>query len=147
MARKRVIVRKGDTVRVHYSCKLANGTIVSSSSGMEPLEFTIGNSEMLRGLEKTVTGMKIGQTRNATVTAEQAYGLRHEEWMIDVVRDKLPEDFKPEIGLHYEIPREDGQSSIATVTHISQSTVTLDFNHPLAGQELFFEVSVLELVS
>jgi peptidylprolyl isomerase len=146
MARKRVIVRKGDTVRVHYSCTLANGTIIDSSISKEPLEFTVGNGEVLRGLEKTVMGMKVGQTKNTTVAAEQAYGQRHDEWMIDVGIDKLPADFKPEIGLRYEIPRDDGESSFATVTHVSPSTVTLDFNHPLASKELIFEVSVLEIV-
>ena len=147
MGRKRLKVRKGDTVRVHYACKLTNGTVIDSSQGREPLEFTIGNGEIIKGLEDTVIGMKVGQTKTATVAPEQTYGVRHEEWMIDVVRDKLPEDFKPEVGLHYEIPRENGESSLATVTRVSQTTVTLDFNHPLAGKELIFEVSLLEILS
>jgi peptidylprolyl isomerase len=147
MARKRIIVRKGDTVRVHYTCKLANGTIIDSSQGQEPLEFTLGKGEIIKGLEDTVMGMKVGQSKTAAVAPEKTYGLRHEEWMINIGIDKLPADFKPEIGRNYEIPREEGQSSIATVTHISQSAVTLDFNHPLAGQQLFFEVSVLEIIS
>jgi peptidylprolyl isomerase len=147
MARKRVKVRKGDVVRIHYTCKLANGTIIDSSQGQEPLEFTLGKGEIITGLEDTVMGMKVGQSKTAAVAPEKTYGLRHEEWMIDVVRDKLPEDFNPEVGLHYEIPRENGQSSLATVTHVSQSTVTLDFNHPLAGKEMIFEVSLLEIVS
>ena len=147
MGRKRLKVRKSDKVRVHYTCKLANGTIIDSSQGQEPLEFTLGQGEIIKGLEDVVMGMKVGQSKIATVAPEQTYGVRHEEWMIDVVRDKLPEDFKPEVGLHYEIPRENGQSSLATVTHVSPTTVTLDFNHPLAGKELIFEVSLLEILS
>ena len=147
MAKKRITVRKGDKVRVHYTCTLANGTIIDSSQGQEPLEFSLGKGEIIKGLEDLVMGMKVGQSKTATAAPEQTYGARHEEWMIDVVRDKLPEDFKPEVGLHYEIPRENGQSSLATVTHVSESTVTLDFNHPLAGKELIFEVSLLEILS
>jgi peptidylprolyl isomerase len=147
MARKRVTVRKGDTVRVHYTCKLSNGTVIDSSQGQEPLEFTLGKGEIIKGLEDAVMGMKVGQSKTTTVAPEQTYGLRHEEWMIDVARDKLPEDFRPEVGLHYELPRENGQSSLATVTHVSQTTVTLDFNHPLAGKNLIFEVTLLEIVS
>jgi peptidylprolyl isomerase len=146
MARKRITVRKGDKVRVHYTCKLANGTIIDSSQGKEPFEFTLGKGEIIRGLEDVIMGIKLGQSKTATVTPEKTYGPRHEEWMIDVGRDKLPEDFKPEVGLHYEIPRENGQSSLATVTHVSQATVTLDFNHPLAGKDLIFEVRLLEIL-
>jgi len=146
MARKRITVRKGDKVRVHYTCKLANGTIIDSSQGKEPFEFTLGKGEIIRGLEDVIMEIKLGQSKTATVAPEKTYGPRHEEWMIDVGRDKLPEDFKPEVGLHYEIPRENGQSSLATVTHVSQTTVTLDFNHPLAGKDLIFEVRLLEIL-
>ena len=100
---------------------MANGTIIDSSQGKEPFEFTLGKGEIIRGLEDVIMGIKLGQSKTATVTPEKTYGPRHEEWMIDVGRDKLPEDFKPEVGLHYEIPRENGQSSLATVTHVSQS--------------------------
>ena len=146
MARERIKVRKGDIVRVHYTCKLSNGTVIDSSNGQEPLEFTIGQGEIIKGLEDVVLRMKAGESKTVTVAAENAYGVRHEEWMINVGRDQLPADFNPDIGLHYEIPREDGQSSFATVTQVSESTVTLDFNHPLSGKELIFDVNLLEIV-
>ena len=147
MARKRVKVRKGDMVRIHYTCTLANGTVIDSSNGKDPLEFTVGEAEIIQGLENAVLSMKVGQEKVVTVAAENAYGIRHEEWTINVVRDKLPPEFRAEVGLRYEIPREGGQSSLATVTHVSESTVTLDFNHPLAGKELIFDINLLEIVS
>ncbi len=146
MAKRRAKVRKGDTVKINYTCKLGNGSAIDSSIRREPLEFTLGKEEVLKGLEEAVTGMKVGESKIISVTAEKAYGLHHNEWVLDVGRDKLPEDWNPEIGLHFEIPREKGKSSMATVTHVSQSSVTLDFNHPLAGKELIFEISLLEII-
>ncbi len=146
MARPRMKTRKGDAVKIHYTCKLSNGTVIDSSEGKEPLEFTIGKVEVIKGLEESVAGMKVGESKTVTVPADKAYGLYHDEWVLEVGRDKFSEDWRPEIGLHYEVPRENGQSTTATVTHVSQSSVTLDFNHPLAGKELIFEISLLEIV-
>jgi peptidylprolyl isomerase len=146
MARKRVKGRKGDLVKIHYTCKLANGTIIGSSSGNEPLEFTLGKGEVLKALEDAVMGMRVGQSKTVNVPAEKAYGTHREEWVLDMGRDKLPGDWNPEVGLCLEIPRGKGESSMATVTHVSQSTVTLDFNHPLAGKALIFEISFLEII-
>lgn len=146
MARPRIKTRKGDAVKIHYTCKLSNGTVIDSSEGKEPLEFTIGKGEIIKGLEEAVAGMKVGESKTVAVAAEKAYGRRHYEWILEVGRDKLPENWIPEIGLYYDIPREDGQSMTATVTRVSESSVTLDFNHPLAGKELIFEISLLEIV-
>jgi peptidylprolyl isomerase len=146
MPKRRVRVRKGDTVKVQYSCRLENGTEIDSSVGREPLEFTLGKQEVIRGLEEIVAGMKVGESKTVNVQAGKAYGPYHDEWVLEVGRDKLPEDWHPEVGLHFELPLEEGRSSTALVTHVSQSSVTLDFNHPLAGKGLIFEVSLLEIV-
>jgi len=146
MGRRRVKVRKGDTVRVNYTCRLANGTVIDSSVGREPLEITLGRYDVIKGLEDAVAAMKVGESKTVTVPADKAYGPYHDEWVLEVGRDKLPEDWNPEIGLHYEVPREKGQSTTATVTRVTQSSVTLDFNHPMAGKELIFEISLLEIV-
>lgn len=146
MAKRRVKVKKGDTVKVDYTCTLANGTMIDASAAGKPLEFVVGRGDVIKGLDEAVAGMKVGETKTIRVAAEKAYGPRHEEWMLEVGRDKFSEDWKPEIGLHYEVPRENGQSTTATVTRVSSSSVTLDFNHPLSGKELIFEVSVLEIV-
>ena len=145
MARKRVKVRNGDKVKIHYTFRLDNGAIIGSSSKGEPFEFTLGKGEIIKGVEEAVRGMKTGQSRTVNITADKAYGPYHNEWVMDVGREKLPEDWNPEVGRQFEIPRENGQSSMATVTHVSQLSVTLDFNHPLAGKELIFEVSLLEI--
>jgi peptidylprolyl isomerase len=147
MARKRVKGRNGDLVKIHYTCKLANGTIIDSSSGNEPLEFTLGKGEVIKALEDAVMGMRVGQLKTVNVPAKNAYGPHHGEWVMEMGRDKLPGDWNPEVGLCLEIPREKGESSVATVTHVSQSTVRLDFNHPLAGKDLIFEISFLEIIS
>ncbi|MBM4147371.1 MAG: peptidylprolyl isomerase [Nitrospira sp.] len=147
MARKRVKGRKGDSVKIHYICKLADGTVIDSSSGKEPLEFTLGKGEVIKALEDAVMGMGVGQSKTVNVPAENAYGPHRGEWVLNMGRDKLTEGFNPEVGLDFEIPRGKGQSSKATVTHVSQSSVTLDFNHPLAGKALIFEISFLEIIS
>ena len=146
MARRRVKVREDDTVKVHYTCKLENGTVIDASAAGKPLEFVVGRGDVIKGLDEAVAGMKVGESKAVTVVAEKAYGPRHEEWVLEVARDKFSEDWKPEIGLHYEVPRENGQSTTATVTRVSPSSVTMDFNHPLSGKELIFEVSILEIV-
>ena len=146
MAKRRVKVRKGDTVKVQYTCRLENGTGIDSSVGREPLEFTLGKEEVIEGLEEIVAGMKAGESKTVNVSAEKAYGPYHDEWVLEVGRDKLPEGWKPEVGLRFELPLEEGRSSTALVTHVSQSSVTLDFTHPLAGKGLIFDVSLLEIV-
>jgi len=138
-------VKKGDTVRIHYTCTLANGTLIDSSLEDEPLEFTVGKGEVMKGLEDAVQGMNVGEKAARKISAEKAYGERHEEWVLEVGRDKLPEDWQPEIGLHLDIPRGNGQTTVATVTHLSSKMVTLDFNHPLAGEELIFTIKLLEI--
>ena len=143
MARRIAKAKKGDRVQVQYTCKLENGTAIDSSVGREPLEFTLGKGEVINGLEEAVRGMKVGESKIVNVSAEKAYGPYHDEWVLEVGRDKLPGDWKPEIGLHLELPAENGQSSTALITRVSQSYVTLDFNHPLAGKGLIFEVSLL----
>ena len=147
MARKRIKGRNGDSVKIHYTCKLANGTIIDSSSGKEPLEFILGKGEVIKALEDAVMGMRVGQSKTVNVPAENAYGPHRGEWVLEMGRDKLPGDWNPEVGLCLEIPRGKGESSMATVTHVFESTVRLDFNHPLAGKALIFEISFLEIIS
>jgi peptidylprolyl isomerase len=146
MARKRVKPKKGDTVRIHYTCKLEDGTVADSSNDTGPIEFALGKGDVIKGLDEAVMGMKVGQSKTLNIPPDKAYGLRHEEWALDVPRNKMPEGIKAEAGVCLEIPGEDGSSSTAMVKHVSESSVTLDFNHPLAGKELIFEVSLLEIV-
>ena len=146
MPRKRVKVRKGDTVRVHYTCRLDDGTVAYSSADADPIEFTLGRGDTIKGLEEAVSGMKVGDSKTISIPPDKAYGQRREEWALNVPRNKMPEGFIPIVGLRFELQRENGESSAATITYISESTVTLDFNHPLAGKELICDISLLEIV-
>jgi peptidylprolyl isomerase len=137
--------KKGDSVRVHYSCMLSNGTKIDSSLDKEPLAFEIGEREVIAGLEKAVTGMRAGERRTTKVPAGLAYGPYHDEWVMEIPKDKLPVDVKTEVGLRVELPGEGGKSFTAAIQRISPSSVTLDFNHPLAGWELIFEITLLEI--
>ena len=143
MAKKKA--KKGDAVKVHYTCRLANGTVMDSSLGDDPLQFHLGREEVIKGLDEAIRGMKEGEEKKFTLTADKAYGMRREEWKLDLPKDKLPEEWPLAVGLNLEIPRDDGKVSVATVTNISEMTVTIDFNHPLAGKDLIFEVSLLEI--
>lgn len=108
--------------------------MIDSSIGMEPLEFTLGKEEDIKGLEGAVTGMKVGESKTISVAADKTYGPYHDEWVLEVGRDRLSEYWSPEVGLNYEFSRENGQSTMATVKHVSKSSVTLDFNHPYQGK-------------
>ena len=138
-------VKRGDRVKVHYTCMLDNETVIDKSSEDAPLKFIMGKGEVIRGLEEALEDMKVGESIRKKVPAEMAYGIRHDEWVLEVGRDKIPEEWQPEIGKHLEIPRENREPYTAIITHVSPSTITLDFNHPLAGKELIFEISLLEI--
>lgn len=140
-------VKKGDIVKVYYTCMLPNGTVIDRSPENEPLSFRVGEREVISGLEKAVIGMKTGESKTATVPAALAYGQYHDEWLLEVPKDKLPEGIKTEVGLRVELSGEDGKSFHAAIKNVSASSVTLDFNHPLAGEELTFEVTLLDVQS
>jgi FKBP-type peptidyl-prolyl cis-trans isomerase 2 len=137
--------KNGDTVRVHYTGKLEDGTVFDSSQDSEPLEFTIGEGEVIPGFENAVVGMEPGQKKTVTIPAEEAYGFRHDELMATVDRDQFPEEVTPEVGQQYEMQRDDGETFIMTVTDITDNEVTLDANHPLAGEDLTFELELMEI--
>ena len=136
----------GDTVQVHYTGRLEDGTEFDSSRNCDPLEFTLGEGEVVPGFENAVIGMETGQKKTVTIPAEEAYGLRHEELMASVELTQFPEDAQPEIGQQYEMQRDDGETFVMTVTDISESEVTMDANHPLAGEDLTFDLELVEIV-
>lgn len=134
---------EGDTVRVHYTGKLPDGSEFDSSRDREPLEFTLGEGRVIPGFTDIVEGMDPGETETKTVEPERAYGERDEERMIEVERDQVPEDI--EIGEQLEVQHPDGQRARVSVAEIDEETVTLDGNHPLAGRELTFEVELVDI--
>jgi peptidylprolyl isomerase len=137
--------KRGDTVKVHYVGTFEDGTVFDTSREREPLPFTIGQGEVIPGFEEAVIGMNPGESKKIVIPAENAYGPRHEEMVLVVDRQHLPEGVDPQVGQQYQIPQSDGQSIIVTVTDTSESSVTLDGNHPLAGRELTFEIELIEM--
>lgn len=136
----------GNTVRVHYTGKLIDGTTFDTSIGREPLEFTIGDGRLIPGFEKAIIGMTTGETKTVVIAPEDAYGPYLEELTADVDISQFPPHIKPEVGLHLQIRQENGSFVDVVITRILGSTVTLDANHPLAGKELIFDIELLEIL-
>lgn len=134
----------GDTVRVHYTGRLDDGTIFDSSEGREPLEFTLGSGQVIPGFEEAVTGMEVGGSSTITVEPEKAYGQRHEEAVQQVPRADIPADIDLEVGMQLQASGPQGDM-VVTVVELSEDAVKLDANHPLAGRELTFDVELVEI--
>jgi peptidylprolyl isomerase len=137
--------KTGDTVKVHYTGKLEDNTIFDTSEGREPLQFTIGEGRLIPDFEQAVVGMKPGETKTINVPPERAYGPHLEEMVMVVNRQDIPEDLKPEVNQRLQVQQADGQACIVTVTSVSDSSVTLDGNHPLAGKQLTFDIQLAEI--
>ena len=138
--------KNGDTVKVHYTGKLGNGRIFDSSAKRDPLQFKIGDGQIILGFEQAVVGMNPGETKTTKIPAEKAYGPYSEEFILVVDRSKIPSNIKPEVGQQYQIPQEDGQKPVFVVTEVTESSVTLDGNHPLAGKDLTFDIQLMEIL-
>jgi len=136
----------GDTVKVHYTGKLEDGTVFDTSLDRDPLQFTIGEGQLIPGFEEAVVGMNLGESKTTTIPADKAYGPHREEMVLVVDRNRFPVYLKPEIGQQLQILQADGEAIIVTVTDVSESSVTLDANHPLAGKDLTFDIQLMEIV-
>ena len=147
MSRKEglAMAKDGNTVKVHYTGKLDDGTIFDTSVEREPLEFTIGAGQMIPGFEGAVRGMQVGQVKTVTIPAEEAYGPHNEDMVLVVERDKLPENMNPVVGQRLEKQQENGNMAVLVVIDFSDTTITLDANHHLAGKALTFEIELLEI--
>ena len=138
--------KHGDTVKVHYTGKLKDGRVFDTSANRDPFEFTIGDEQVISGFEEAVVGMNPGESRTAQIPVDEAYGPHSEEMVLEVDRNQLPEDLEPEVGDRLKVRQSDGETFVVTVTDISASSLTLDANHPLAGQDLIFDIQLLEIV-
>ena len=139
------VAKDGNTVRVHYTGKLDDGTIFDTSVEREPLEFTIGAGQMIPGFEGAVRGMQVGQVKTVTISAEEAYGPHDEDTVSVAERDKLPENLNPVVGQRLQMQQENGNTAVVIVTDVSDTTITLDANHPLAGKALTSEIGLVEM--
>lgn len=138
--------KTGDTVRVHYTGTFDDGTIFDTSVEREPLEFTVGGGMVIAGFDAAVTGMEPGQKKTVNIPAEQAYGPRSEELVAEIGRDRLPPDLEIEIGQQLQVGLADGEQAVVLIVDASETTVTLDANHPMAGFDLNFELEMIEIV-
>ena len=136
----------GDLVKVHYTGRLADGTTFDTSLQREPLEFTVGEGDLIPGFEQAVLGMAPGESRTTTIPSDQAYGPHHPERVMDVERHHLPPDLQPALGQRLHMTRQDGSTLTVVVTAVTEAQVTLDANHPLAGQDLIFDITLVEIV-
>jgi peptidylprolyl isomerase len=142
--------KNGDTVKVHYTGKLEGGTVfdtsVSRDPSRDPLEFTIGAGSVITGFEQAVIGMNPGESKTIEIPADKAYGPHHEEMVVVVNRNELPPGLKLKVGQRLQVRPSEGQTLEVSVTDVSELSVTLDGNHPLAGKDLTFDIHLVEIV-
>ncbi|MBI2860533.1 MAG: peptidylprolyl isomerase [Chloroflexi bacterium] len=140
------MAKSGDTVKIHYTGTLADGAIFDTSIGKEPLEFTLGEGAVIPGFEEAVTGMQVGDSKTVDIPADQAYGPRDDNLLIKVERSELPEGLEPEVGQQLQSVSPDGGIVVVTVVEVTDTTITVDANHPLAGKDLTFEIELVEIM-
>ena len=135
----------GDTVKVHYTGKLEDGTVFDSSAERDPLEFSLGEGRVIAGFEEAVVGMSPGDSKSASIPADQAYGPYRQEMVMVVDRQQIPADLSVNVGQQLQIRQKSGEAIPVIVTDVSESKVTLDANHPLAGRDLTFDIRLVEI--
>jgi FKBP-type peptidyl-prolyl cis-trans isomerase 2 len=139
-------VKQGDTVKVHYTGKLEDGTVFDSSVGRDQLQFTVGSGQIIPGFDTAVLDMSQGDKKNTTISPEHGYGPVRKELMVVVERQQLPQDLNPQVGQQLMMKRSDGLEMVVRIAEVAEANVTLDCNHPLAGKVLVFEIELVEIV-
>jgi len=139
-------VKEGDTVKVHYTGKLEDGSVFDSSREREPLEFKLGEGKLIPGFEKAVVGLSEGESTTVDINSDDAYGERRDDLVIEVSKSDLPEEIDPQVGLQLQMQQRDSEQTIPVqITKIGDDFVTLDANHPLAGKDLTFDIELVEI--
>ena len=138
-------VKKGDTIKVHYHGKLVDGTTFDSSEGREPLEFEVGSGMVIPGFDEGVTDMAVGDKKTVSIPADEAYGPKQEDMIMEFPRERFPAEMVPEVGMQLNMNNGQGQSFPVVIVEVQESVVILDANHPLAGQELIFDLELVEI--
>ena len=139
-------VKSGDKVKVHYHGKLTTGETFDSSEGREPLEFEVGSGMVIKGFDDGVTGMVVGDKKTINIPFDEAYGPRNPDMLIEMPKDRFPKDMEIEVGMPLGMSDQNGQQFQVTIVEIKDDVVILDANHPLAGQDLVFDLELVEIV-
>lgn len=138
-------VKKGDKIKVHYHGKLTSGETFDSSAGREPLEFEVGGGMVIKGFDDGVTGMAVGEKKTITIPFLEAYGPRNPEMVIDMPKDRFPADMELAVGMPLMMSDQEGHQFQVVIVEIKDTMVVLDANHPLAGQDLVFDLELMEI--
>jgi len=139
-------VKSGDTVKVHYHGRLTNGNTFDSSEGRQPLEFTVGSGMVIKGFDNGVLGMNVGDKKTVEIPVHEAYGPKDPQMVIDFPIDRFPPNIKPEVGMQLNMSNAAGQQFPVTIVEVKDDSVTLDGNHPLAGEPLIFDLELVEII-
>jgi len=139
-------VKSGDKIKVHYHGKLNTGETFDSSAGREPLEFEVGSGQVIKGFDDGVTGMAVGEKKTINIPFDEAYGPKNPEMIIEMPKDRFPADMEIEVGIPLGMSDQEGHQFQVTVVEIKDAVVILDANHPLAGQDLTFDLELVDIV-
>jgi FKBP-type peptidyl-prolyl cis-trans isomerase 2 len=138
--------KSGDTVRIHYTGTLSDGSTFDSSKGRDPLEFKLGTGQVIAGFDAAVDGMRTGEAKTVEIPADQAYGPHNAEGRHSFPRDKVPDNVPLETGTQLQLQSSQGQPMMVTIAEVTDDAVILDANHPLAGKDLTFQIELVEIV-
>ena len=138
-------VQSGSTVTVHYKGTLKSGEIFDSSEGRQPLEFTVGSGQVINGFDKSVRDMNVGETKTVNIPVDEAYGQRTNEALVSIPRTEFPDDIQPEVGQELQMSDDQGHVFPVIVAEVADDHVVLDANHPLAGEDLTFEITLVSV--
>ena len=136
--------KNGDHVRVHYTGRLEDGKVFDSSRDGDPLEFTVGAGEVIPGFDDAVRGMHVGDSCTVEIESEDAYGPRRDGLVTRIERERAQFPFEPQVGMNFALPLQDGNQIEVVVTEVTDTHVTIDGNHPLAGEKLIFDIELME---
>lgn len=141
------VAKDGDVVQVHYLGKLGDGEVFDSSEGREPLAFTVGSGQVIAGFDEAVRGMQIGESKDVKIPADEAYGERNQDLIQTVPRELVQLGVEPEVGLQIEMHRQDGSVVPLIISDVTETSITVDANHRLAGEELHFTIQLVEIAA
>lgn len=137
--------QKGDFVHVHFTGKLNDGTVFDTSENRDPLTFQLGRGQVIPGFDRAVEGMAVGETKTEVIPSDQAYGPRVTQLTFTVPRENLPDGYEPQVGEVMRMETRDGRQMDVVVTHSDEGFVKMDANHPLAGQDLTFDIELVKV--